>query len=547
MRLWISVTACCLLALSTSLKAQAQLGANLTDPASELLQDSLRRIDEIAPDPRPQPSSRTPPASRPVAPQTTGRISVAEIQFSASELLTSDELRAVGQRYVGRTLSSADIQALLEDISNLYRRQGILTAVPVLPPQDLRGGVLRILLVEGRLGKVQVRKPGSARPLWVQSWFNLPQNQVVDEAMLTEALQRFNLTSDFNASASFVAGERFGYSDLLIDIAETEPIQRWAFYETATQGALKGQGQWAVGLRISPATSLGGRLDTAILKSEGGATLTGSFSMPIETSGWRIGVTASTARSKTTVPSDNPDNDDLHIDGQADSMHLELSRSWFLPASWVLGTTIGFGQQKSSTGIKDSTPLFIFRVSRGILTSTLSRESEVSKSSLKLSLTTALSQSVLDYSRSSYQFVDAAASHLTVIDTDKKWIGRLNLAWRGVISGQPGASDRFQIGGYDSVRGFDSGDASGYEGVSLQIEMRHRLSRWTWLPQAELYSFLGSGYAELNGQKQSLKSIGVGLQAQINRRLGLDAIWSHGRTDRLAGFNRLGVRFIASW
>lgn len=530
--------------------ALAGWGANaqtpsIIDPAGIMMQDHLKRIEQAAPPATVAPSAPLAPPE-PTAPATKGRVGVVEIQFSPSELLSTQELRQLGEKYVGRSLGSADIQALLEEISTLYRNRGILTAVPVLPQQDLRSGVMRILLVEGRLGQVKVRQPWVANPLWVQDWFDLLPNVVVTADALQSKLQRFNQVSDFSATAEFTAGDRFGFSDLEIDIAATERVQPWAFYETSSAGKSTTPDQWAAGLRVSPATSMGGRVDAAVLHTDTGDTLTGSVSLPLTYKGWRTGLTGSAAESKTVLPSQEVGKQDLTILGTSQSLNWDLGRTWILQDPWILGTAISLGRQESRTQLDDGLDLFRHTVKRVSLVGTLQHESIRNRFLLRATLTGAREHAGNNDRQVSYRFWELNGNWTSVIDSDGKWYLRTSGVFRGQPSGSLGSIDRFQLGGTDTVRGFNAGASSGDQGAALQLEVRYRLPEWQSI-NAETYAFIDGGYTKADGVQKDLNSAGLGIQTKLNTHLGIDLMLTHQLTEPLGSRNRATLRAVVSW
>ncbi len=518
---------------------------NLIDPAGVMMQDHLKRIEQAAPPATVAPSAPLAPPE-PAAPATKGRVGIVEIQFSPSELLSAQELRQLGEKYVGRSLGTADIQALLEDISTLYRNRGILTAVPVLPQQDLRSGVMRILLVEGRLGQVKVRQPWVANPWWVQDWFDLPPNIVVTADALQAKLQRFNQVSDFSATAEFTSGDRFGYSDLMIDITPAERVQPWAFFETSSAGKSTTPDQWAAGLRVTPATPMGGRVDTAILHTATGDTVTGAVSLPLSYKGWRTGLTGSAAESKTVVPSQEAGSEDLTILGKSQSLSWDVGRTWVLRDPWVLGTAISVGRQESRTQLDDGFDLFKHTVKRVSLVGTLQHETLRNRLFLRATLTGARDHSGTNDAQTSYRYWELTGSWTTVIDSDGRWYVRTSSIVRGSPSGILGSIDRFQLGGTDTVRGFDAGASSGDQGAAVQLELRHRLPEWRSV-NAETYAFIDGGYSKADGVQKDINSAGWGVQAKLNSYLGIDLMLTRQLTEPQGSRNRATLRAVVSW
>ena len=94
------------------------------------------------------------PAAEP-APDAV-RFLVREIEFTPSEILSAAELEAIAAEFRGRQLTLADLRQLAERVNALYQAKGIVTARAVIPPQDVSNGVVRVQLVEGRVGRVNI-------------------------------------------------------------------------------------------------------------------------------------------------------------------------------------------------------------------------------------------------------------------------------------------------------------------------------------------------------------------------------------------------------
>jgi hemolysin activation/secretion protein len=509
---------------------------SLPDPAL-LMQEQLRRIESGAPTLTAPPRAELPAAIRSQAPEGASTARIHEIQFSRSELLSADELRALAQPYVGRTLTSMDLQQLLDGIAALYQSRNVLTAVGVLPQQDLQSGLLRVLLVEGRLGDVTVKAEAPLAPDWVKAWFNLPAGEVIGSEPLRKRLVLFNLASDHQAQAQFVPGARFGVSDLAVEVVEQKPLQTWAMVDTYS-GQAKGKHSTALGLRWAPATSRGGRLDAAVLGNATGHTLTSSFSMPLGVDGWRAGVNAALSRSDIRLPAGDG-SPDLVLQGSSQSIGAELEHTWVLRAPWLLTSSMSLGSLSSRTDLAGVT-LVESELDKLAVSVRLSHETATSKAHLRTSLVTARSAGA------SHGYLDMGAQWRQAIDARGLWQFRASGLLRTNDRGLPGSSDAFSLGGQDSLRGFDANTVMGSSGHALQLELR-RLLLNSGYRRLEGFGFLDTGRARTVGMAQAAASVGMGIQAQLSEVVGLDLTLSrqtHGlQTDR----NRANLRLVAAW
>ena len=146
-----------------------------------------------------------------------------EVLFSPSQLLSQVQLGEVLKPYLGREVGSEDLNALMRDIQALYLAQGVQSAVPLVPPQDLQTGVLKIILVEGTLGQVKFAGGSRANPSWLAQWFDLKAGEVIRPEPLARRLDLFNASSDFQAEGQYVAGQ----NDAVLDAYPAQELVRF--------------------------------------------------------------------------------------------------------------------------------------------------------------------------------------------------------------------------------------------------------------------------------------------------------------------------------
>src|SRR6202011_4600055 len=61
------------------------------------------------------------------------------------------QLRAIVRRYENRPLGVSDINILMETLTRAYVNKGYITTRVYLPEQDIKGGILKLQVLEGRL------------------------------------------------------------------------------------------------------------------------------------------------------------------------------------------------------------------------------------------------------------------------------------------------------------------------------------------------------------------------------------------------------------
>ena len=123
-----------------------------------------------------------------------------------ARLLSADTLRELANSVLDRELSSSDLKGFLQTIQKLYLAMGVEHAAPMLPAQDLKTGVLRVLLVEGRLGQVKTDEGLDIDMTRLRGWWRHAPGQVIRSSTLTEDLAVFNAATELNLQGQLVAG-----------------------------------------------------------------------------------------------------------------------------------------------------------------------------------------------------------------------------------------------------------------------------------------------------------------------------------------------------
>ncbi len=512
------------------------------DPAARML-DELRRADQAAPQPPAVPRATPPsPAQAPEAPVLDGKVLLHEVLFSPSQLLSDAELRALAQPYLGREVSSEDLNAFLRAIQTLYLSKGIQTAVPVLPQQDLRSGSMRVLLVEGRLGEVKIEGASGVDPAWVGQWFDLVAGSVIRSEELDRRLGLFNVASDFAAQAAYVPGAEFGRSDLLIRVPAGAPGQVWGLVDipdtrSSTRSSL------IAGYRLAPLGPRGGRMDAMSIVSPNAATLSLAGSLPLGHQGWRLGVSATGSRSRSTFDSTDPAVPGLGIKGQSSSVAVELGRHLSISAQqlMLLSASVSQVSSRSAVGGQVLSDRTVNRSTLAASTDWPARQpGELSPASFRTSITSARGPV------NGYGFAEVSGMVAARLGESGGPLLRANGQARVASHNAPDVVDAWLAGGSSSVRGFDSGALIGERGFAVQLAL-YQPVQVQGLEATQAYLFADQARVYSSGSSRGIAAAGAGVQFQANRYLAVDATLASQTSGFQGARTRLSLRASVSW
>ncbi|WP_374359135.1 ShlB/FhaC/HecB family hemolysin secretion/activation protein [Pseudoduganella danionis] len=85
------------------------------------------------------------------------RFEIRQFQLQGNTLLSAGEVEAILKPYTGPVKDFGDVQRALETLEAVYQQRGYRLVTVELPEQELNGGVVKLRVVETRIGRVKVQ------------------------------------------------------------------------------------------------------------------------------------------------------------------------------------------------------------------------------------------------------------------------------------------------------------------------------------------------------------------------------------------------------
>lgn len=544
--------ACLALALAAQASAQT-LPSNLppgSDPGAlqqrrieeqrrQRQEEALRResIDE------PIDTDALPPQQVPAVREEV-YFNVAEIEFTPSEMLTRAQLEALAAPYRGRRVSLREIQQLVAKVNALYREQGIVTAQAVLPPQDLSDGVLRIRLIEGRLGELSVRENRSTDEDYVTAWIRQQPGDVVDLAALERDLRRFNRTNDAQARAELRPGAQAGETDVGIILVEPPRHEVTVFTDNGGSEAT-GEIRWGATYRNR---SLFGRRDDlgiSAVQAEGQESYSIGYGTPVNTLGTRVRVAYYDDRTEIT---DGPFAG-LNINGDASALVGTLRHPLLLGDAYQVDALVGAKRRDSANRI-DTMPL------QDTETEDMSLGIEAQRADSRgywlASLTASKGRSrTLNGDTDRFGIWRGTVRRSQNLAEGYALVGSVN--WQYTADDGLPASEQFLLGGDYSVRGYSTAVLAGDRGYTVNLELHHPVPFWTGRDGPPLSGFLFLDYGQVRSSggspapRDTLMGIGWGISAALPGNIAVRASYASAQRHLPGEDHNYRVMFQLFW
>jgi hemolysin activation/secretion protein len=162
---------------------------------------------------------------------------IARFQIEGNTLLPEAEVQRAVAPLVGEKRVYGDIQKALEALEQAYRRAGFSTVQVYVPEQELTGGVVRLVVTEGVIGKVVISgnryfDAGNIR----RSLPALQEGRAPNLRQMSENIQLANDSPARQLEVTLGVSEEEGKVDAKVLVAEDRPQRAFATVDsTGTQ------------------------------------------------------------------------------------------------------------------------------------------------------------------------------------------------------------------------------------------------------------------------------------------------------------------------
>jgi hemolysin activation/secretion protein len=533
--------AAALLLLSASLQAAAQVTPGQVG-------DTLKRPPELRPMPPAGPVVEPERRAAPPAAAGTKTISVQRFEFAGNTVYSSEQLTPLISDYTQRPVTLLEIYEAADKIAAHYARNGYSLASVNVPPQRIEGGVVRMLVSEGRIYQVAAEGNESyTREQLARYLGDIQPGAVYRGSTLEEGIREINTLPGLQARAIVRPGEIYGTSELVVKVQEDR-----------VSGALivDNYGRENIGeFRVSALAVLNNplrvedQLQLLALRSEDGLLAYGyaGYSLPVNFSGTRLNlsyghadfevqgapVTGTNRSGKVWV--DHP----LRRT-RADLLTVNAGASRTLATSEFSGTEGGTSITLLELGGAYNHTYSNLAVTQ-IVTSIATNFDEASRADLCLGLCSTV-QSADQRLR-----WELDVQHLHPVANSLQLFTHLN----GVWSPDPLAdTQQYSLGGPNGIRGFPASEVRGDRGYFGSIGLRRPFAIGDVRLFGRVFAESGKVFvvdaAPGTSDEETLTSVGIGADAQY-QRVNLKLDWSFPRDGHVASDGQDSNRLFGSF
>ena len=408
--------------------------------------------------------------------------------------LNADELKHRAAGYAERTISEAELNALLGDLTQYARSHGYPAAAAYLPPQSNADGALEIRILAGRYGNINIENSAAVDDGQIRRLAHaLHTGAPIEGRRREKALYNIAALGGVEAAGLLSPGADFGTSDLTIRVKDGRR-QSFVLYSENYGNKTSGRYRYGAQIGLSNLTKSGDRLNLATMISNADLrNYSLTYTRPVGVDGTVLGLGVSRMNYELAGEFRR-----LGAQGRADTVSLFGTTPLLRTARDSISLTYGWDYRKLEDEYKN-------------VGMTLEKHSSAGHIGVRGEMNRPRTR--LTYDITAYHGTIAADSRMAERQmrrarTEGSFTkGVLNLGVRQELGGRfhlnvrtqlqaagdnLDSSEEIYLGGANGVRAYPQGEGSGDSGYLASAELVYR----TGIPHLELSTYYDTGHVQ---------------------------------------------------
>ena len=469
----------------------------------------------------------------------TKGVYVDNFEVSPSYIMTVEEVEEILAPYKGKNLTFVQLKEIVAKFNTWYARNGCVTCRAFLPPQTLENGIVKIKLVEGRVGDVSVSENKWTRSKYIEERLDLRKGNVFNIQDLERSMVVFNrYNNGVQLTGSLSAGQaEMGTTDVKIQAHEKFPFHITGLLDNAGRKSI-GQVRGGLMLRADSLTKHRDPLTLGFYANKHAITPFADYNYPVNKKDGRIGFSFSSSNSEIGHGAYRIFN----IKSRSQNYSLYYTQPIFRKPWTELTSTTSIAYKHSATSF-DGVDIFEDKVTTA--TTGLTYRYDTKKGIWYLNQNVGYSFPIFD-KNSNYLKVDGGV--LRLHDFGHGFVGTIRGNYQFIPKRDVPYVDQMLAGGATTVRGYSEGLLVGRNGYILSAELMFPLGPrviytkkhpntptpfignyvkgFVFADHAGIFPYKGSGEGHQSYDGSDfLASIGLGTKISLPGELNLRMAW----------------------
>lgn len=430
---------------------------------------------------KPQAPLRVEDTAAPKAANNTVKIAIKGVRISGNTVFTSAKLESLVNDLIGSEHTLTDLDIAAQKITEFYRGNGYIVAHAYVPAQDIKDGVVRLEVLEGRVDKKRIDNQSRLSDSRASDYVGvIKQNDVLQADAIDRMLLLLADTAGVaSARGALQPGANVGTSDLIVELLPSEPYL--ASVDVDNYGSpFTGRYRLGGSLAVNSPTGMGDLLSLRAQRSNKNLSYArASYQIPVGNDGWRVGVAYANSTYRLGSSFTNVGS---HGDGSSTSVFAAYPV--IRTQTTNLSTTFTYEDKKSkdTTDLTNATDTKHTKV--GSIGLSANKQDFIGGGGVTVAEFSVYSgtygaDAVTEAADRAGAKAIGSFTRMTYTLSRIQRIDDINMLWFSV-TGQTASknlagSEKFGLGGPTGVRAFPGGEASGDEGYMANVEWRRQL------------------------------------------------------------------------
>jgi len=189
-----------------------------------------------------------------VAEEGTGH--VEGVEAKTNDVLQTPAFKKIADQYLGEPVTLLSIKKLNRDVVRFYSNNDFPVVNVVVPEQDITNGVVQLVVLKGRVGKVVAEGNQHFDDKLLTSNVRTQKGETIRSSRILSDVRWLNRNPFRKVDLVYAPGEETGQTDVILKTQDRRPYRFYAGYEDS--GNLQtGDNRWNAGFNWGNAFGLG--------------------------------------------------------------------------------------------------------------------------------------------------------------------------------------------------------------------------------------------------------------------------------------------------
>jgi hemolysin activation/secretion protein len=157
---------------------------------------------------------------------------VKAFKISGASVIDGAELESLVAPHVGRDMGLAELEEIAGLVTAEFGDRGYTLARAYIPAQDIKDGIVEIVVVEGKVGEIIVKGNKNYSTDFIKRGFTpVVEQSAIKHSSLEKSLLLLNEYPDLKLKATLEAGKEPGTTDIVATVEDRLPVHLTVDYD----------------------------------------------------------------------------------------------------------------------------------------------------------------------------------------------------------------------------------------------------------------------------------------------------------------------------